>query len=136
VAFAESMAPANYLNQPVGILKQILTGVFPDGQGNIKAVPDRISFMPLPTQTMGTWVLSQLRRWNYIESDTQYTDLAKELVLTTTTRETMQSMLAADANLVFSDVDQDVFAPVEVQGKLFSPDKAQAFIDEQPFSRT
>ena len=29
VAFAESMAPVNYLNQPVEILKQILTGVFP-----------------------------------------------------------------------------------------------------------
>ena len=130
------MAPANYLNQPVEILKQILTGVFPDGQGNIKAVPDRISFMPLPTQTMGTWVLSQLRRWNYIDSDTDYASLAEQLVLTTTTRETMQSMMAADAGLIFSDVDQDVYAPVEVQGREFAPTAAQEFINGQPFSRT
>lgn len=136
VAFAESMAPANYLNQPVEILKQILTGVFPDGQGNIKAVPDRISFMPLPTQTMGTWVLSQLRRWNYIDSDADYATLAEELVLTTTTRETMQGMMSADPNLTFSDVDQDVYAPVEVQGREFAPAAAQEFINGQPFSRT
>lgn len=136
VAFAESMAPANYLNQPVEILKQILTGVFPDGQGNIKAVPDRISFMPLPTQTMSTWVLSQLRRWNYIEADTDYASLAEELVLTTTTRERMRAMMAADTNLTFSDVDQDVFAPVTIQGQEFAPENAQQFIDSQPFSRT
>lgn len=136
IAFAESMAPANYLNQPVEILRQILTGVFPDGQGNIKNVPDRISFMPLPTQTMGTWVLSQLRRWNYIEADTDYASLAEELVLTTTTRERMQAMMAADTSITFSDVDQDVFAPVSVQGLEFSPERAQEFIDGQPFTRT
>ena len=134
VAFAESMAPANYLNQPVEILKQILTGVFPDGLGNIKNVPDRISFMPLPTQTMGTWVLSQLRRWNYIDNDTNYATLAEELVLTTTTRERMRAMMVADANLLFSDAEQDVYAPVEVQGKEFTPSAAQQFIDSQPFS--
>jgi nitrate/nitrite transport system substrate-binding protein len=136
IAFAESMAPANYLNQPVEILRQILTGVFPDGQGNIRNVPDRISFMPLPTQTMGTWVLSQLRRWNYIEADTDYASLAEDLVLTTTTRERMQAMMAADTAIMFSDVDQDVFAPVNVQGLEFSPATAQEFIDGQPFTRT
>ena len=136
VAFAESMAPANYLNQPVEILKQILTGVFPDGQGNIKSVPDRISFMPLPTQTMSTWVLSQLRRWNYIEADTDYASLASELVMTTTTRERMREMMDADPNLTFSDVDQDIFAPVTIQGREFAPENAQEFIDSQPFTRT
>ncbi|MFW5641203.1 MAG: CmpA/NrtA family ABC transporter substrate-binding protein [Roseicyclus sp.] len=136
IAFAESMAPANYLNQPVEILRQILTGVFPDGQGNIRNVPDRISFMPLPTQTMGTWVLSQLRRWNYIEADTDYASLAEELVMTTTTRERMQAMMAADTAIMFSDIDQDVFAPVNVQGLEFSPEAAQEFIDGQPFTRT
>jgi nitrate/nitrite transport system substrate-binding protein len=136
VAFAKSMAPANYLNQPVEILKQILTGVFPDGQGNIKNVPDRISFMPLPTQTMGTWVLSQLRRWNYIENDTNYATLAENLVMTTTTRKRMRAMMVADANLTFPDAEQDIYAPVEIQGQEFVPSAAQQFIDSQPFSRT
>ena len=92
--------------------------------------------MPLPTQTMGTWVLSQLRRWNYIEADTDYASLAEELVLTTTTRETMRTMMAADPNLTFSDAEQDVFAPVDVQGREFAPSAAQEFIDSQPFTRT
>ena len=56
--------------------------------------------------------------------------------MTTTTRERMLEMLAADAALKFSDVDQDVFAPVEIQGQQFAPDKAQEFINAQPFSRT
>ncbi|MEL6243657.1 MAG: ABC transporter substrate-binding protein [Pseudomonadota bacterium] len=135
VAFAESMAPANYLNQPVEILRQILTGVFPDGLGNIKSVPDRISFMPLPTQTMGVWVLSQMRRWGYIESDAQYGDLAKELVLTTQTGDIMRGMMAK-SDVVFSDVDQDVFAPVQVQDRTFDPAGAQEYIDTAPITRT
>ena len=135
IEFAESMAPANYLNQPVEILRQILTGVFPDGLGNIKNVPDRISFMPLPTQTMGVWVLSQMRRWGYIESNTQYGDLAQELVMTTQTTELMRGMMGK-SDIVFSDVDQDVFAPVEIQGKMFDPAKAQEFIDGAAITRT
>ena len=45
-------------------------------------------------------------------------------------------MMAADPNLTFSDVDQDVFAPVTIQGREFAPEAAQEFIDSQPFSRT
>ncbi len=135
VAFAESMAPANYLNQPVEILRQILTGVYPDGLGNIKAVPDRISFMPLPTQTMGVWVLSQMRRWGYIESDVQYGDLAKELVLTTQTGDLMRGMMAK-SDVVFPDLEQDVFAPVQVQDRTFDPATAQEYIDTAPITRT
>jgi len=135
IEFAESMAPANYLNQPVEILRQILTGVFPDGLGNIKNVPDRISFMPLPTQTMGVWVLSQMRRWGYIERDAQYSDLAQELVMTARTAELMRGMMDK-SDIVFSDVDQDVFAPVEIQGKTFEPSKAQEFIDNASITRT
>ncbi len=135
IAFAESMAPANYLNQPVEILRQILTGVFPDGLGNIRNVPDRISFMPLPTQTMGVWVLSQMRRWGYIPTDAQYTDLAQELVMTTRTTGLMRDMMA-EGDVVFSDVDQDVNAPVEVQGRTFDPANAQEFIDSFAIRRT
>ncbi len=135
-AFAESIAPAEYLNQPVEILRQILMGVFPDGQGNIRNVPDRISFMPLPTQTMGAWVLSQLRRWNYIKEDTDYAALANELILTTTTRETMQSMMAADAAITFADVEKDASAPVMIQGEVFNPAQAQEIINSQPFTRS
>src|SRR5260221_4085229 len=43
---AEAIAPANYLNQPVTVVEQVLTGKFADGLGNIRDVPDRIDFDP------------------------------------------------------------------------------------------
>src|SRR5262245_30305780 len=44
---AEAIAPANYLNQPVTVVEQVLTGTFADGLGNIRKVPDRIDCAPL-----------------------------------------------------------------------------------------
>ena len=47
-AIAEAIALKNYLNQPVTVLEQVLTGKYADGLGNIKEVPDRINFDPFP----------------------------------------------------------------------------------------
>src|SRR5258708_29505185 len=33
---AEAIAPANYLNQPVTVIEQVLTGTYADGLGNVK----------------------------------------------------------------------------------------------------
>ena len=38
-AIAEAIAPKNYLNQPVTVLEQVLTGKYADGLGNIKESP-------------------------------------------------------------------------------------------------
>jgi nitrate/nitrite transport system substrate-binding protein len=35
---AEAIAPANYLNQPVTVVEQVLTGTFADGLGNVRKV--------------------------------------------------------------------------------------------------
>lgn len=56
--------------------------------------------------------------------------------MTTTTRKRMRAMMVADANLTFPDAEQDIYAPVEIQGQEFVPSAAQQFIDSQPFSRT
>jgi nitrate/nitrite transport system substrate-binding protein len=45
---AAAIAPANYLNQPVTVVEQVLTGTFADGLGNVRTVPDRIAFDPFP----------------------------------------------------------------------------------------
>src|ERR1700704_3998740 len=47
---AEAIAPANYLNQPVTVVEQVLTGTFADGLGNVQKVPNRIDFDPYPSQ--------------------------------------------------------------------------------------
>ena len=46
---AEAIAPANYLNQPVTVVEQILTGTYADGLGNVKndAQPHRFRSVPL-----------------------------------------------------------------------------------------
>ena len=45
---AEAIAPANYLNQPVTVVEQVLTGTYADGLGNVKNDPNRIDFDPFP----------------------------------------------------------------------------------------
>ena len=44
----KSIAPRNYLNQPVIVLAQVLTGRYADGLGGIQNVPDRIDFADIP----------------------------------------------------------------------------------------
>ena len=45
---AQAIAPANYLNQPVPLIEQVLTGTFADGLGEVRQVPDRLNFDPFP----------------------------------------------------------------------------------------
>ena len=58
-----AIAPTNYLNQPVAVIEQVLTGRYADGLGNILDVPDRIDFDPFPWHSMGVWILTQMKRW-------------------------------------------------------------------------
>ena len=69
---AKAIAPRNFLNQPVEVLEQVLTGVYPDGLGNTKNVPDRIDFDPFPYHSMAIWILTQMKRWGYIKQDVDY----------------------------------------------------------------
>ena len=68
-AIAEAIAPKNYLNQPVTVLEQVLTGKYADGLGNIKEVPDRINFDPFPWHSMAVWILTRMKRWKHVDSD-------------------------------------------------------------------
>ena len=60
---ANVIAPAHYLTQPEAVLNQVLTGKFADGLGNVKTVPDRADFDPMPWQSMAVWMLTQMKRW-------------------------------------------------------------------------
>ena len=64
---AAAIAPTNYLNQPVPVVEQVLTGRFADGLGNVQDVPHRIDFDPFPWHSMAVWILTQMKRWGYIE---------------------------------------------------------------------
>jgi nitrate/nitrite transport system substrate-binding protein len=89
---AKAISPRNYLNQPVEVVEQVLTGVFPDGLGNTRNVPDRIDFDPFPWHSMAIWILTQMKRWGYIKGDVNYQKIAKEVYLAPECREVMKSL--------------------------------------------
>ncbi|MDQ6734020.1 MAG: ABC transporter substrate-binding protein, partial [Nitrospirota bacterium] len=64
---AAAIAPANYLNQPVTVLEQVLTGTYADGLGSIRKSPDRIDFDPYPWHSMAIWILTQMKRWGHLK---------------------------------------------------------------------
>ena len=69
---AKVISPAAYLNQPETVVTQVLTGKYADGLGNIKNVPDRADFDPVPWQSMAVWMLTQMKRWGYVKGDVDY----------------------------------------------------------------
>ncbi len=89
---AKAIAPRNFLNQPVEVVEQVLTGVFPDGLGNTRNVPDRIDFDPFPWHSMAVWILTQMKRWGYIKGDVNYKKIAEEVYLASECREVMKSL--------------------------------------------
>ena len=91
-AIAAAIAPRNFLNQPVEVLEQILTGVYPDGLGNTKTVPDRIDFDPFPYHSMAVWILTQMKRWGYLKSDVTYKQIAEEVFLAGACRDAMRTV--------------------------------------------
>jgi nitrate/nitrite transport system substrate-binding protein len=80
---AEAIAPANYLNQPVTVVEQVLTGTFADGLGNVRKVPDRIDFDPFPWHSFAIWILTQMKRWGQLKGDVNYEKVAREVFLAT-----------------------------------------------------
>ncbi len=135
VAFAEAMAPRNYLNQPSAVLKQILTGVYPDGLGNIKKVPDRISFMPYPAQSMGVWILSQMKRWGYIGKDIDFGTVSDEIFMSTEAGKAMMAMSDKNRNVKWSDIPASKYPVYDVYGKQFDPQKVIEYIESFAIKR-
>ncbi len=80
---AAAIAPTNYLNQPVTVLEQVLTGTYADGLGNIKKEPSRIDFDPYPWHSMAIWILTQMKRWGHLKGDVNYKSVAEQVYLAT-----------------------------------------------------
>jgi len=119
-AIAEAIAPANYINQPVTVLEQILTGTFADGLGSVKTVPNRVDFDPFPWESFAIWIMSQMKRWGEIKGDVDYAGVAKQVFLATDTTRLMKEVgLSPPATTTKS------FA---VMGKTFDPAKPEDYI--------
>jgi nitrate/nitrite transport system substrate-binding protein len=117
---AEAIAPANYLNQPVTVVEQVLTGTFADGLGNVKRVPDRIDFDPFPWQSFAVWIMTQMKRWGQIKGEIDYAKVAQEVYLATDTAKLMK-----EVGLTPPTVTSKSFV---VMGKTFDPAKPEDYI--------
>jgi nitrate/nitrite transport system substrate-binding protein len=125
---AEAIAPANYLNQPVTVVEQVLTGTFADGLGKIQKVPDRIDFDPFPWESFAVWIMTQMKRWGQIKGDIDYDKVAKQVFLATDTTRLMKEVgLKPPTTTTRSFV---------VMGKTFDPAKPEDYIKSFKIRRT
>jgi nitrate/nitrite transport system substrate-binding protein len=120
-AIAEAIAPKNYLNQPVVVVEQVLTGRYADGLGHIKEVPDRIGFDPFPWHSMAVWILTQMKRWKQIDGDVDYKKVAEQVYL------------AAECDKVSRELGyaahDRTYMKHTIMGQVFDPEQPEAYVD-------
>jgi nitrate/nitrite transport system substrate-binding protein len=116
---AKVISPQAYLNQPETVVAQVLTGKFADGLGNVKTVPDRADFDPMPWQSMAVWMLTQMQRWGYIKGDVNYKQIAEKVFLLTDAKKHMKAL--------DMPVPAGAYPKFTVMGKVFDPEKAAAY---------
>src|SRR5580693_4868728 len=117
---AEAIAPANYINAPVTVLEQVLTGTYADGLGGVKTDAKRVDFDPFPWQSFAVWMLTQMKRWGQIKGDVDYKAVAEQVYLATDTGKIMAEMGLAPPSASYKS-----FA---VMGKTFDPDKPDDYL--------
>jgi nitrate/nitrite transport system substrate-binding protein len=125
---AKVISPQAYLNQPEAVLAQVLTGKFADGLGNVRTVPDRVDFDPMPWQSMAVWMLTQMKRWGYIKGDVDYKAIAEKVFLLTEAKQHMKGL--------GMPVPEGAYPKFTIMGKVFDPAKPQAYIDSFPMKRS
>ena len=118
----------NYLNQPVTVVEQALTGTYADGLGSIKRVPDRVSFEPLPYHSMALWIMTQMKRWGQVKGDVQWDDVARQVYL-----DTDAAKMMVQAGLTPPAASGKT---IVVMGKTFDPAKPGAYVDSFAIKRT
>ncbi|HEX7005680.1 MAG TPA: CmpA/NrtA family ABC transporter substrate-binding protein [Alphaproteobacteria bacterium] len=124
---AAAIAPASYLNQPVTVVEQVLTGTFADGLGKVQKVPDRIDFDPFPWNSFAVWILTQMKRWGQIKGDVDYDNVAQQVFLATDAAKLMK-----EVGLTPPAATSKKFT---VMGKEFDPATPDAYLKSFAISR-
>ena len=125
---AAAISTPNYLNQPVTVVEQVLTGTFADGLGNVKKVPDRIGFDPFPWESFAVWIMTQMQRWGQVKGDIDYQKVASAVFLATDAKRLM-----TEAGLVPPTTSSKSFT---VMGKIFDPTNPKQYLDSFAIKRT
>jgi nitrate/nitrite transport system substrate-binding protein len=127
-AIAEAIAAPNYLNQPVTVLEQILTGTYADGLGGVKRDANRIQFDPFPWESFAVWILTQMKRWGQVKTDIDYQAIAKQVFLATDAGAMMKEL-----GLTPPTATSKSFS---VMGKPFDPAKPEEYVASFAIKRT
>jgi nitrate/nitrite transport system substrate-binding protein len=117
---AKVIAPAQYLNQPEAVISQVLTGRFADGLGNVRSVPERADFDPVPWQSMAVWMLTQMKRWGYLKGDVNYKQVAEKVFLLTDAKKYMKEL--------GQPVPEGAYRKFKIMGKEFDANKADEYL--------
>lgn len=125
---AKVISPQAYLNQPETVVAQVLTGRFADGLGNVREVPDRADFDPIPWQSMAVWMLTQMKRWGYVKGEVDYRQIAEKVFLLTDARQAMKSL--------GQTVPDGAYPRFRIMGKEFDPTRPDAYLASFPIRRT
>ena len=92
-AIGREICAAQHLNQPdTEPVEQVLSGVFEDGTGQWRHVPDRVDFLPHPWVEYGTWMLTQMQRWQQLAGTVRYADIVDSVFRTRETIELAESL--------------------------------------------
>ena len=125
---AKAISPKNYLNQPEPVVAQVLTGRFADGLGKVQDVPDRIDFDPFPWHSMGVWILTQMKRWGYVEGDIDYKKIAEQVYL------------AGDCAKIMKDLGYEspakTYESYTIMGKTFDPNDPEGYVNSFAIKRS
>jgi nitrate/nitrite transport system substrate-binding protein len=127
VEIAKIIAPKAYLDQPLEVVTQVLTGQFPDGLGNTHWVADRLIFNPVPWWSMAVWILTQMKRWGYIKGDANYAQIAEQVFLLTDAKKQMLSLGWKPPAAVYRKYT--------IMGKLFDPASPAEYLKSFPIQR-
>jgi nitrate/nitrite transport system substrate-binding protein len=124
---AAAIHTPNYLNQPLTVVEQVLTGTYADGLGSVKKVPDRIGFDPMPWESFAVWIMTQMQRWGQVKGDVDYQKIAQEV------------FLATDARRAMEQAGLTVPAPgskkIVVMGKVFDSSKPKEYLNSFAIKR-
>lgn len=117
---SEVLAPANYLNAPEVVIEQVISGKYADGLGNVREVADRILFDPFPYTSTALWLMTQMKRWGYIEGDVDFKQIADKV------------MLATEATKRYEEIGltaPDPYRTEMIMGKEFNPNEPNKYLE-------
>ena len=106
----------------------MLTGRFADGLGNVQDVPDRIDFDPFPCHSMAVWILTQMKRWGYVEGDINYKAIAEQVYLASDAAKYMKE-------LGYEPPDK-TYEKYTIMGKEFDWTKPDEYVESFAIKRT